>query len=309
MTSTFVVIGEALIDVVVRADGGTLGAYPGGSPANVALGLARLDEVTELVTRIGRDPYGDQIERHLTANGVRPSPGYRDDAPTSTATATLGADRGATYRFDLVWDPPDVRIGADTACVHAGSIATFLPPGAATVAGMLDAARPHATISYDPNCRPDLQGAPEEARPGVAAMVARADLVRASADDLAWLYSDRDPVDVARWWLGLGPSLVVVTFGPDGAYAVTGGGEARVPAPDVTVADTVGAGDAFTSALLSGASDAGILGGRLPEIGAATLTGLLERACRAAAITCTRPGADPPRRAELCAAHPGKSPR
>ncbi|HEY3685514.1 MAG TPA: carbohydrate kinase [Streptosporangiaceae bacterium] len=299
MTSMFVVIGEALIDVVVRADGGTLGAYPGGSPANVALGLARLGETAELVTRIGRDSYGDQIERHLAANGVRMSDGHRDGSPTSTATAMLGADRGATYRFDLVWDPPDVRIGADTACVHAGSIATFLPPGAATVARMMDAARPHATISYDPNCRPDLQGDPEDARPGVAAMVARADLVRASSDDLAWLYRDRDPVDVARSWLALGPSLVVVTFGPDGARAVTAGAAPHVPAPRVDIADTVGAGDAFTSALLSGASDAGLLGGRLPEIGADTLAGLLERACRAAAITCTRPGADPPRRAEL----------
>lgn len=299
MDSTFVVIGEALIDEVVLVDGTFLGAYPGGSSANVAVGLARLGEGVELVTRLGADAYGDQIAGHLTGNGVRLAAGHRDDAPTSTATARLGDDGCASYVFDLVWDPPVVVVGTGTACVHAGSIATFLAPGAASVAGMVDVARPRATISYDPNCRPDLQGTAEGARANVAEMVARADLVRASADDFAWLYPGRDPVDVARSWLALGPSLVVVTFGAGGARALTADAEPHVPAPRVTIADTVGAGDSFTSALLSGASDAGLLGGRLPRTSTDTLTALLERACRAAAITCTRPGADPPHRADL----------
>ena len=299
MGASFVVVGEALIDVVVRGDGTTDGAYPGGSPANVAVGLARLDRDTLLVTRMGRDPYGDRLAAHLTGNGVRLAPGHRDAAPTSTATALLGADHAATYRFRLIWDLPETRLEPGVACVHTGSIATFLDPGAARVEELLDAARPRATVSYDPNCRPDLQGEPEAARPGVEAMAARADLVRASADDLAWLYRGRDPLDVARAWLALGPSMVVLTLGEDGAYAVTAGDEVRVAAPRVTVVDTVGAGDAFTSALLGGMADAGLLGGRLPTPAAGVLTALLERACRAAALTCTRPGADPPTAAEL----------
>lgn len=299
MDASFVVVGEALIDVVVRGDGTTVGAYPGGSPANVALGLARLERDTVLVTRMGRDSYGDRLVAHLNGNGVRLAPGHRDGAPTSTATALLDAGQAATYTFRLTWDLPEMPLEPGAACVHTGSIATFLDPGAARVAGLLDAARPHATVSYDPNCRPDLQGEPGAARAGVEAMAGRADLVRASADDLAWLYRGRDPLDVARAWLALGPSLVVLTLGEDGAYAVTAGEEVRVAAPRVTVADTVGAGDAFTSALLSGADDAGLLGGRLPAPSTGVLTRLLDRACRAAAITCTRPGADPPTAAEL----------
>lgn len=299
MAQMFTVIGEAVIDVVVRADGTTAGEYPGGSPANVALGLARLGHGTELVTRLGRDPYGDLIEAHLTGNGVRLAPGTRGDAPTSTATAVLGADGGATYRFRLTWDLPDVRIPADAICAHAGSIATFYPPGAARVRDLLDAAHAHATVSYDPNCRPDLQGDPDRARPEVESLVARADVVRASTDDLAWLYPGGDPSDVARYWRTLGPALVVVTHGPDGAHAVTPDADLHVPAPQVATVDTVGAGDSFTSALLSGMSDAELLGGRVPPIAPATLGNLLTRACRAAAITCTRPGADPPTRAEL----------
>lgn len=299
MTETFTVIGEALIDVVVRADGVTAGEYPGGSPANVALGLARLGHDTELVTRLGRDAYGDLVEGHLTGNGVRLGPGTRDGAPTSTATARLGEDGAATYAFALTWDLPDVPIPEGTVCAHAGSIATFYPPGAARVRDLLDAAAPRATVSFDPNCRPDLQGAPDQARPQAESLVGRADVVRASTEDLAWLYPGRDPVDIARHWLGLGPALVVVTYGADGAHGVTAGAELHVPAPPITAVDTVGAGDSFTSALLSGMSDAGLLGGRVPPIGVGALAALLEHAGRAAAITCTRPGADPPTRAEL----------
>ena len=299
MSETFMVIGEALIDIVVRADGTTAGEYPGGSPANVALGLARLGHGTELVTRLGRDAYGDLVAGHLAGNGVRLAPGTRDDAPTSTATARLDADNAATYTFDLTWDLPDVRIPDATACAHAGSIATFYPPGAARVRDLLDAAAARATVSFDPNCRPDLQGDAGAARPQVEDLVGRADVVRASTDDLAWLYPGRDPGDVARAWLGLGPALVVVTYGAEGAHGVTPSADLRVAASPGTVVDTVGAGDSFTSALLSGMSDAGLLGGRVPAIGPGALTALLERAGRAAAITCSRPGADPPTREEL----------
>lgn len=299
MTDTFTVIGEALIDVVVRPDGSTAGEYPGGSPANVAVGLARLGHDTELVTRLGRDAYGDLVADHLTGNGVRLAPGVRDDAPTSTSTARLGDDGAATYTFRLTWDLPGLAVPDDTVCAHAGSIAAFLPPGAARVRALLDAAAPYATISYDPNCRPALQGTPGQARPQVESLVARADVVRASTDDLAWLYSGCDPVDVARQWLGLGPGLVVVTYGADGAHGVTAEADVHVPAPPSTAVDTVGAGDSFTSALLSGLSDNGLLGGRIPALGPDALTGLLQHAARAAAITCSRRGADPPTRAEL----------
>lgn len=300
---TFAVVGESLIDVVVRP-GAAPREYPGGSPANVALGLARLDQRVAFVTRFGRDPHGDLLARHLTDAGVELVAGHRDAAATSTSTALLAADGGADYRFRLTWDIPPTPLPAGVTCLHTGSIATFLEPGASRVRELVDASAGRLAISYDPNCRPDLQGGHADARPGVEAMVTRADVVRASAEDLVWLYPGCDPVDVARGWLPLGPGLVVVTFGADGALAVTDGGEVVRDAPSVTVVDTVGAGDAFTATLLTGLAGEGLLSDRtaLRHTTEETLDRLLDRAALAAALTCTRAGADPPTPAEITAA-------
>ncbi|MGM7422243.1 PfkB family carbohydrate kinase, partial [Cellulosimicrobium sp. CpK407] len=163
-----------------------------------------------------------------------------------------------------------------------------------------------ATITYDPNARPALMGDPADARARIEALVALADVVKVSDEDLAWLVPGTDPVAVARDWLALGPALVVVTYGGEGALALTAAGEQRVTAPRVEVVDTVGAGDSFMGALLDGLWDAGLLGAdrrdALRAVDTATLTRLLERCAAVAAVTVSRAGANPPRRAELTTA-------
>jgi fructokinase len=333
------VIGEALIDVLAAPDGRRR-AYPGGSPANVALGLARLDHPVLLATRVGRDHFGRLLRDHLGGSGVTLAAGSVVDSPTSTATARLDAQGAATYDVDIHWDlPPSVvelaRSGR-IAHLHTGSIAASLAPGAARVLAAVHAARPRATVSYDPNLRPALLGPPEAERPRVEELVAASDVVKASSEDLAWLYPGQDVHEVAARWARSGPSLVVLTFGGAGARALWRHGQHDLPATPVQVADTVGAGDAFMAALLSGLLQADLLGpdaagldagrevagpdaaaseaaaagrwarGRLRaatggSLLPAALAHALAFAGRAAALTCTRPGADPPTTAEMAA--------
>lgn len=299
------VVGEALVDVVRRTDG-SVDEHPGGSPANVALGLARLGRPVELVTWIGRDERGRAVREHLGSSGVTLAAGSDGAAATSVATATLDATGAATYTFDLDWQVPSEHVGhyGDVLVVHSSTIGAALEPGGAAVLRILAEARVDATITYDPNIRPDLVGEPGAARALVDRLVALADVVKVSDEDLAWVSPGTDPLAVARRWATLGPGLVVVTRGGEGAYAVTSGGvELRVPAPRVRVADTVGAGDSFMSGLVDGLWSAGLLGAShriaLGGVGAEVLTPILERCARIAAITVSRPGADPPRAGEL----------
>jgi fructokinase len=297
------VVGEALIDVVAGADGDAA-EHPGGSPANVALGLARLGREAQLATWFGRDERGATLERHLRDAGVDLVPGSDAAERTSTATATLDETGAASYTFDLSWDVPEVHLDDDVAVVHVGSIAATLLPGGDAVAEIAASARSYATVSYDPNARPTIMGTPVEAEPLIERVAAVADVVKVSDEDFAWLYPHTEPRDAARQWVRQGPLLVVVTSGGEGSFAVTATGvEVEVPAPSVTVADTVGAGDSYTAGLLDALWTAGLLGAdrraALREIDEATLRTAMEWAARIAAITVSRPGADPPTRDQL----------
>lgn len=300
--SHVLVVGEALIDVVHRADG-SVDDHPGGSLANVALTLGRLGQDARLATWIGRDDHGRAIREWLGESGVRLVPGSDAAARTSVATARLDAAGAATYTFDLTWRVPEGTTAEAAAAVHTGSIAAVVEPGATAVRALVESARTSATITYDPNARPALMGDPAEARRRIEGFVALADVVKVSDEDLAWLAPGADPLDVARGWLAMGPALVVVTFGGDGAVALTAAGELRVAAPRVDVVDTVGAGDSFMGALIDGLSGAHLLGaGRrdaLRAVDAATLTAVLARCAEVAAITVSRAGANPPYRAEV----------
>ncbi|WP_147375403.1 carbohydrate kinase family protein, partial [Jiangella rhizosphaerae] len=296
-----VVVGEALTDVIVERDGSQT-RHPGGSPANVAYGLGRLGRRTALVTELGADPDGDAIRAHLASAGVEVRT-QGAAARTSSAIARLGADGSADYRFDLTWELGPVALPEAPLVVHTGSLATTVAPGAAAVERLLGDLRPGSTVSYDPNIRPALMGPAGELRGRVERLIAGSDVVKASDQDTAFLAPGRDPVDVARDWLRLGPALVVVTLGGAGAVAVTRGGEVRVPAAPVAVADTVGAGDSFTAGLLDGLWDADLLGGaarpRLRDVPAEVVERVVRRATLAAAVTVSRAGANPPTRDEL----------
>jgi len=299
------VIGEALVDVVERPDG-RREEHPGGSPANVALGLGRLGRRVDLLTWLGIDADGDLVRRHLETSGVHVLAGNRSAVRTPVATARLDAAGVASYDFDLEWDLPDAwdEDPGDPVVVHTGSIAAVLPPGAAAVERELDRRRSASTITYDPNLRPALMGTPTETLLVVERLVGLADVVKVSDEDLAWLRPGADPARVASSWVTAGAALVVVTRGGAGALAVTASGErVDVPAPQVQVADTVGAGDSFMGGLIDGLWSAGLLGADrrddLRRVDAATVEQVLLRCARIAAITVSRPGADPPRAAEL----------
>ncbi|WP_051944034.1 carbohydrate kinase family protein [Streptacidiphilus rugosus] len=301
------VVGEAVIDLVESPDGASA-AHPGGSPANVAVGLGRLGVDVALLTRYGADPHGEMLARHLAGSRVRLLDDPVDDLPTSTALARPDANGVASYDFAIAWrfpQDPDPKVHPATACLHTGSIAATLLPGSTSVRALVERSRGRCTISYDPNCRPSLMGSPEQARPGIEALVALADVVKVSDEDLAWLHPGRGAADVAREWFALGPSLVIVTLGGEGSFGLCAAGPVERPALRVPVADTVGAGDAFTAGLLGALDRRGLLGadasGSLRRIASDELGHVLDEASLVSAITCTRPGADPPTVEELAA--------
>jgi fructokinase len=245
---------------------------------------------------------------HLEASGVRVDGGLDEGAKTTLAIATLAAGI-ATYDFRIDWDVEVLApLPVETRCLHTGSLATVLAPGNANVVDLLDREheRGRVTISYDPNVRPALLGDAEDARPDIERLVALSDVVKVSEEDLHWLYPDRSDEDVAQGWLALGPALIVVTRGGAGLYAVSARLELRRDAAPIDLVDTVGAGDAFSSGLLDGLHRADLIGGArrdaLAAIDEATLVSVVDAAVLVAAITCSRPGADPPTRAEVDAA-------
>lgn len=303
MTVRTLVIGEALVDIVHESNGG-VHEHVGGSPLNVAVGLARLGHAVELMTHIGEDHHGRLIEEHLGHDFVPLSPGSRSADQTATAVARTDESGSAQYEFTMDWELTEAPTGFQH--VHSGSIAAVLQPGADAVREAMERARPQATLSYDPNSRPSLMGDPDDVRAVMERIIALCDVVKASDEDIEWLYGAVDLVQVAQDWGRLGPAVVVITRGADGALVhLPGDGETHdVPGRPAQVADTVGAGDSFMSGLLSGLLDHGLLGGpdareRLGQDSRQAVLNAVDRAIRASAITVTRPGAQPPRREEI----------
>lgn len=299
---SFLVVGESLVDIVEREDGSST-SHVGGSPANVAVGLARLGRRVELATSIGADARGRQIAAHLRANAVDLTPGSMHAVTSSTAIARIGADGGADYAFDIAWAPEPIVPTRMPDCVHTGSIGSWLAPGAAEVLRTLRRLAPDVVISFDPNVRADLVTDRRRTTTQIERLVALADIVKVSDEDLAWLQPGREPRQVAAAWLDLGASAVFVTLGAHGALAMTAGAEAAVSARPVEVVDTVGAGDAFMAGLLDAMADLGLLRAEtstaIAALDSATLGRIGAHAGEVAALTVSRAGAEPPTRAEL----------
>jgi len=301
------VAGEALVDLVPAPVGGYLEVVPGGSPANVAVGLARLGVPTRLLARLADDLFGRRIREHLTASGVALDHAVTATEQTSMAVVAAGPDGAPSYDFRVVgtadwqWTPAELvgALDGPVVALHSGSLASTMPPGAAVLRDLMARAAATATISYDPNCRPLLMGSPADVLAGVRELLGVVDVVKVSAEDLDWLSPGVPPEAVLADWLGRGPALVVVTLGADGMLGGTAGGVSlRRPGVPVTVVDTVGAGDSFSAALLAGLYRSGLLGASarpaLRALATDTLGELLDEAALAAAITCARRGADPP---------------
>jgi fructokinase len=307
------VIGEAIIDLIPAGPPRTFQAVPGGSPYNVAVGLARLGHRASLMARLGDTAFGRILRDHAEAEGVDLQAAPRAAEPSTLAVVSLDAAARASYDFYLNgtadWQWTDLETGrapGGTAVLHFGSIASWTPPGGARIlelAGRLHG-RGDVLISYDPNVRPGLLMDHRHGQSVVERAIRVAHLAKASTDDLAWLYPDRAPDEVARHWLSLGASVVVITGGPEGAWAYTADGRAvRRPALDVTVVDTVGAGDSFTAGLI------GSLIGRgqqapadLVRCSPDELAGALADAILVASLNCERRGNDPPTAADVLAA-------
>jgi len=305
MSGHALVVGEALVDVVRRAGTDPV-EHVGGSPLNVAVGLGRLGRAVQFTTRIADDPRGTRILGYLVDSGVSLTPGSAAADRTATAQAMIDETGSASYEFDIAWEPVAPPPTVDAVLVHTGSIATVLGPGCELVAELVAQQAVSSTVSFDPNVRPALIGDPARGRARIDRLVALADVVKASDEDLGWYAPDRDPVDTARGWLSRGPAIVAVTRGAKGSVAVCAAGTVEIPAVEADVVDTVGAGDAFTAGLLDGLWTRNLLGvekrDALRAIGTDALREVLTTAAWTSALTVARAGADLPTRAEREAA-------
>jgi fructokinase len=296
------VIGEALVDIVVPTRGDRR-EYPGGSPANVAMTLGRLDRPVELVTWLAEDARGRMVRDHFKESNVKIQDSSMRARKTSTALATLDQTGAATYEFDLDWQVPEVEIEESVIITHAGSIAATLEPGGTDVVRLLEEARDQATITYDPNARPTIMGDRDEAYERVKEIIKLSDVVKTSDEDIQWFSGSDDIELTANKWLEMGASLVVVTRGGDGSSAFIPGVRIDMPAADVEVVDTVGAGDSFMGGLIDALWSENLLGANnryaLRNIEQDTVVRILARASSISAITVSRAGANPPWKKEL----------
>jgi len=297
--------GDALIDFVpTRNADGREAVMPavGGSCLNVAIGLARLGAPTGFVGGISTDLFGRMIADHAAASNVELDLATRSDHQTTLAFVRIvageshyafydaeTATREWTYRRGTI---PFDRVEA----LHVGSTTLVNDQGAAETTALIADARASSTISFDPNCRPNLVKDKPAYLARMAAFAAKADLIKMSDVDFAYLFGDEPYRQRATALLGQGASLVVITRGNDGAMAWhAGAGQIEVAAPEVEVADTIGAGDSFQAALLFALHKQGRIARQtLKGIGADELRRALSFAANCAGLTCTRPGADPP---------------
>ncbi|MGW6295416.1 carbohydrate kinase family protein [Streptomyces sp. NPDC055058] len=301
-----VVAGEALIDLVPqeKQEKGALAPLTpalGGGPYNTAVALGRLGSPTAFCSRVSRDAFGEALLDRLRATGVDVSAVQRGEEPTTLAVATVGADGSAAYSFyvegtaDRLFTAPG-SLPPGTRAVSFGTCSLVLEPGASAYEELMRAASAQGVFTaLDPNIRPGLIADADAYRARFRGWLPSVSLLKLSEEDAAWLGGS------PREWLAAGPAAVVVTKGADGLVVLTrDGGEYAVPGERVRVVDTIGAGDTVNAALLHGlaARDA------LSDAGTAALdadgwTGLLGFAARAAAVTCSRAGAEPPYAHEL----------
>lgn len=305
-----VVCGEALMDVFANGDTATgmaLDARVGGSPFNVAVGLARLGRPVSFVGTLSRDFLGQRLLRSLANEGVVIDAVSRVDAPTTLSLVGMDAAGVPSYAF-YGSDGADRQLTLDTlgrlpmamAALHIGSFATVVEPVATTLRAMVERCQGQTPVSYDPNVRLNVEPDVARWRAMLQWMLPRTQLLKISEEDLSLLMPGCDPQQFLDEALAQGVGAAVVTRGAAGALARTASATVSVSAVSVQMVDTVGAGDTFQAGLLTWLAENQCL--RIEELAALDmrrLTAAVEFAVRAAAITCTRRGADMPRRAEL----------
>ena len=299
-----VVCGEALIDMVVGGDG-TRRPAPGGGPFNTARALARLGVPTAFLGHFSEDHLGRMLADRLAADGASLALATFGPEPTTIAVAKIGKDGLAEYEFvtqgtsapNLTREMVPDQLGAEVKALHLGTLGLLLQPMASSLTEFVGRETGRRLVMLDPNIRPVLAIDPEY-RPRLHSLIPQSTIVKASAEDLTWLYPDVDYRAAAERILGVGVRLVLVTLGAAGGYGATRNSQVSVSSPPVEVVDTIGAGDAFGAAALAWLHDRDALD---PELSVTDqdVRSLLEYSCRAASLTCTRSGAEPPWRSEM----------
>ena len=290
------VCGEVLIDILPN------GPVVGGGPANTAKALARLGHDVHFIDGISNDAYGQSARAELLRDGVNLDLALASDKPTCTATVTLDSAGGASYEFLIdgtatfdfapSWLPDPYRYQPQV--LHIGTLVTMIEPGASALYDWAMQVAELAPIVFDPNIRPSVQPDRDLYEAAVEKWAALSAVIKVSDDDLAWLFPGQAIEDVANRWINDGAFLVVVTQGANGIMGYTSDGRVEVPGVKVDVVDTVGAGDTVGAIVVEAMLTHGLV-----ELRGELLRGVLARAAAAAAITCSRKGAQPPFKHEL----------
>jgi fructokinase len=308
-----VVCGEALLDVFTMGEtrtGLALEASVGGSPFNLAMGLARLGQPVGFFGAVSTGFAGDRLLRALQSEGVDTAAVARKDAPTTLSLVGLDAQGVPSYSFygigcaDRLLEAADLdRLPPAPQALCLGSFASVVQPCANALRELIEREKGRSLITFDPNVRLNVEPDVALWKAQLEWTLSRVDLLKISDEDLAVLYPDLTPAAFARGALEQGVKLVVVTCGGRGALAWTSRGSVSIAPERVVVVDTVGAGDTFQAALITWLAEHDALRrSPLAELDSDDLHAALAFAAKAAAVTCSRRGADMPRRAELCAA-------
>lgn len=309
----FVVCGEALFDVFAIGDTSTgisLDAKMGGSPFNLATGLARMAQPVGLLTQISNGFLGERLMRALALEGIHTGMVQRSDKPTTLSLVGLSNSGVPSYGFygegcaDRMLTQSVLNlVPADTAVICFGSYSTVMGETALTQRALIEQWRRKAVIAYDPNIRLNVQPDVNVWHDQIQWMLPRTDVLKVSDEDLALINLDCDTDEFAARALTKGVSLVVITQGEQGCAAWTACHHATVPAFQIKVIDTVGAGDSFQAALLAWLAEHHVLSPlALKKLTMQQLQAMLTFASSAAAVTCTRRGADLPLRGDIAAA-------
>lgn len=298
-----VVAGEALIDEIHSPDG-RVTPVPGGGPYNTARTIGRLGGEVRFLGRLSTDEFGQTLASGLDGDGVDLTAAVRTEAPTTLAIAELDDAGTATYRFQTAGTSApgladaEVRVALATApsAFHIGTLGLVLDPIATSLAGAVARLADATLLMVDPNCRPTIIPDREAYAARLSRILARADVVKVSADDLAYLDPGTPALEAARALVKAGARLVLLTDGARAVWLVAAGFEVELPVPRVDVVDTVGSGDAFGGAFLAWWIERGL--GREDLADRAAVEAAARQAIAVASLTCQRPGADPPTRAE-----------
>ena len=304
--------GEALIDFIPMPDGLSYHPCPGGSTLNIAVGLGRMEIPVGLLSQLSTDMFGDLLANYLIQNNVNLEFCPRIDGQTTLAFVSLPKETAQEPQFavyangavdrSMTTDVLPTQFIDDVTAMHFGSISLVLEPGATALETLMKRESRRRVLTLDPNVRPALISNAEIYRQRFSEWVSLVDILRLSQVDMEYLYPDKSIEDLLPEWFGAGLSLIILTRGEEGSSGyLPNGTQVFAPAPKVAVKDTVGAGDTYFSAALAYLYDHGKLTHRklVSQMTAAELEACLKFAAKAAAINCTREGANPPYKSEM----------